>query len=124
MTRARILLVEDEALIRLLVSEVLLEQDFDVLEACSGDEAMALLEQHGDFDLLLTDVHMPGRFDGIEVARRARVRQPDLPVVFATGRPDTLRAFGTLGSREMLLAKPFSPLEALRTVERLLGAHV
>lgn len=121
MAKARILLVEDEPLIRMLVSEVLLEEDFDVLEAGNGAEALALLEQYGSFDLLLTDVHMPGRFDGLDVVRHARARLPGLTVVFATGRPDTLKGFGALGPRDALLAKPFSPLDVVRLVERLLS---
>ena len=82
---------------------------------------MTLLEQDVDFDLLLTDVHMPGRFDGIAVARQARTRHPDLPVVLATGRSETLRAFGPLGPTEICLSKPYSPLEAVSIVEQRLG---
>ena len=121
MARARILVVEDEPFIRDLLLEVFQEAEFDVAEANNGEEAVALLERDGGFDLLLTDVHMPGRFDGIALARQARTRHPNLPVVFATGRPETLRTFGPLGPREVCLSKPYSPLEALRIVEQLLG---
>ena len=120
LARARILLVEDEPLIRELLSETLLEADFEVMEAGTGREAVETLERCGGFDLLLTDVHMPGRLNGVDVARHARARQPDLPVVFATGRPESLESFGKPGPRDICLAKPFSPSEALRTVELLL----
>ena len=123
MMKACILLVEDEPLIRSLLVEVLLEEDFEVVEAADGHAAMDALKRHEGVDLLLTDVHMPGGVSGIDVARHARARDPDLPVVFATGRPETLKNFGTLGAREVCLAKPFSPLEALKVVKKLLSAR-
>jgi CheY-like chemotaxis protein len=123
LTKARILLVEDEPLIRALLAETLHEADFDIVEAGNGEEAMATLERQDGFDLLLTDVHMPGRFSGVDVARFARARDPDLPVVFATGRPETLDDFGTLGSRDVCLAKPFRPRQAVDVVTRLLAAE-
>jgi CheY-like chemotaxis protein len=122
LAKARILLVEDEPFIRDLLSEVLQEADLDVSEASNGEEAVDLLQRDAGFDLLLTDVHMPGRFDGIAVARQARARRPELLVVFATGRPETLHTFGPLGPRDVCLFKPFSPSEVLRLVERLLGS--
>ncbi|HEY0423702.1 MAG TPA: response regulator, partial [Rhodopila sp.] len=103
MTRARILLVEDEPLIRSLLAETLLEGGLEIVEAGSGEEAVEALGQHDTFDLLLTDVHMPGGISGVDVARHARARDPDLPVVFATGRPESLNDFGTLGLREVCL---------------------
>ncbi len=124
MGRACILLVEDEQFIRELIAEVLLEADLDVLEAADGEAAMELLKQRGRVDLLMTDVHMPGRINGVDLARRARLRYPELPVVFATGRPETLKAFGELGPRDICMSKPFTPMEVLRVVERLLAAQV
>jgi CheY-like chemotaxis protein len=123
LTRARILLVEDEPLIRSLLAETLLEGGLEIVEAGSGEEAVDALERHDTFDLLLTDVHMPGGISGVDVARHARGRDPGLPVVFATGRPESLSDFGTLGLREVCLAKPFSPTEALNVVKRLLSAR-
>jgi CheY-like chemotaxis protein len=120
LTRARILLIEDEPLIRDLLAEVLLEADFEIMEAGDGEQALEMLERHDRLDLLLTDVHLPGRFNGVDVALNARTRHPDLPVVFATGRPETLKSFGKLGLREVCLPKPLSPIEALTVVERLL----
>lgn len=122
MPKAHILLVEDEFLIRLVLSEAFLDEDFAVTEAGNGMEAVAALESNGAFDLLLTDVHMPGQLDGVALARHARVRHPELPVIFATGRPEALQAFGAMGERDVVLSKPFSPSEALRMVKRLLGS--
>ncbi len=116
---ARILLVEDDPFIRELLLETLLDADFEVIEAGNGEEAVAMLDQNA-FALLLTDVHIPGPFNGVDVARYARAQQPDLPVVFATGRPEVLSSFGELGAREVCLVKPFAPSEALETIKTLL----
>lgn len=121
LTKARVLLVEDEPFIREVLAEVLLEADLEVTEAGDGGEALALLNGQDGFDLLLTDVHMPGCIDGVAVALHARALQPRLLVVFATGRPEALGAFGRLGPREVCLAKPFRPSEALSIVQRLLA---
>ena len=123
MPKAHILLVEDEFLIRLVLLESFLDEDFAVTEAGNGAEAVAAMEGNGAFDLLLTDVHMPGQLDGVAVALHARARHPELPVIFATGRPEALQTFGALGERDGVLAKPFSPSEALRMVRRLLGSE-
>ena len=117
-----ILLVEDEVLIRLIVAEELTESGFEVREAEDGDHAAALIEAQADaFELLVTDIHMPGRLDGIEVARLLRERRPDVPVIYVTGRPGVLNGLGHLGNRAVLLAKPFAPSELLAVVQRLLG---
>ena len=117
---SQILIAEDETMLRAIAVEMLEDAGFSVFQAGDGEEAVDMLERHHSLDLLLTDVHLPGRFNGVDVALYARARHPDLPVVFATGRPETLKSFGKLGLREVCLAKPFSPIEALTVVERLL----
>lgn len=117
-----ILVVEDEFLIRLIVAEELIKNGFVVCEAENGDQASALIEARPDaFTLLVTDIHMPGRLDGIEVARLLRERHPDIPVIYTTGRPDVIEALGPLGKREVLMPKPFAPSDLLAVVRRLLG---
>jgi CheY-like chemotaxis protein len=86
----RVLLVEDEYLIRLWLADCLREAGFDVTEAENGDRALALLDIAEGFDLLITDLHMPGRADGNAVAAGAKLRYPGLPVIYATGRCDTV----------------------------------
>jgi CheY-like chemotaxis protein len=68
MAALRVLLVEDEGLIRLLTAEVLHEEGFEVVEAWNGVEAIRLLDGPDGFDVLFTDVRMPGTLDGIDVA--------------------------------------------------------
>lgn len=115
-----VLLVEDESLIRLTLAETLEDAGYTVVEAESGDEACALLRTSGAFDVLLTDIQMPGVTDGIDVARSFHALHPDRPVVFMTGRPDMLTRAGRLASSEALLRKPFGSIQMLSALESLL----
>jgi CheY-like chemotaxis protein len=83
---ARVLLVEDEGLICMVTAHYLEAEGFTVVEACDGDEAVRLLDGSGPFDVLFTDVQMPGKMDGLAVATHAQAgRNRHLrPVVIAT----------------------------------------
>ncbi len=119
-----ILLVEDELLIRLLLVEELEAEGFEVRVAEDGDRAAALIEDAGtDFTLLVTDIHMPGRLNGLGVAQLMHAQHPEVPVVYTTGRPDALRGAAPLGENEALVEKPFTPSELLVVVHRLLSAR-
>lgn len=85
---ARILVVEDEFLIRFTLVEALIQEGFDVIGAESGDEALPVLQRDGTIGLLLTDIQMPGELNGRQLADRARQIRPDLPVLFMTGQAD------------------------------------
>ena len=118
-----ILLVEDEPLIRRILAEELAEAGFEVREAETGEQAAALIAAAPtSFTVLVTDIHMPGSLDGIELARLLRAQRPDIPIIYTTGRPDTLDSTGHLGARNVLIAKPFAPSYLLAVVHRLLGA--
>ena len=117
-----ILLVEDEWLIRTMFAEELMEGGFAVREARDGDQASSLImEDPTLYTLLVTDIHMPGSLDGIEIARLLRERRPDIPVIYTTGRPDVLDALQPFGAKEVLLCKPFALSALLTAVRRLLG---
>ena len=117
--RPKILIVEDEFLIRLTLLEVLMDEGYDVLESENGPDALALVQSDASISLLLTDIQMPGGLDGHAVARRARELRPDLPVIFMTGAPDN--ADGQVpGTRNMYLAKPYSPSDMCTAVKQML----
>ena len=116
----RLLLVEDEFLIRLTLSETLGDAGYDVVEAEDVDEALARLAE-GRIDLLLTDIQLPGPADGRELARRVRELDPELPVIFMTGRPDPGRDGAPGARREVFISKPYLPSEVCAAVARLLG---
>ena len=117
-----ILVVEDEFLIRLIVAEELADAGFVVCEAESGDAAAQLIEaETEDFSLLITDIHMPGRLNGVGLGRLMRARHPDVPIIYTTGRPDALSAVGRLGDKDVFVPKPFAPSDLLTIARRLIG---
>ncbi|WP_428392857.1 response regulator [Lichenicoccus sp.] len=122
MHHSHVLLVEDEATIRMILAEVLADAGFVVTEAASGEVALRLFDEVRAFDLLVTDVHMPGRVNGVDLARAVRARWPEVPVVFVTGRPDALRRFGDLGPRDRFVLKPCRSATLLSAVESSLAA--
>ena len=121
MAKHRVLLVEDETLVRELVAEVLSDAGYQVAEAGTGDEAAALIEAPGGFDLVLTGIEMPGRLDGVAVARRARVMRPDVPVVFVSGRAEGRARTRRLGQPCLFIPKPFRLSWVLAAVRRLVA---
>jgi DNA-binding response OmpR family regulator len=121
MADERILLVEDEFLVRLTLVEALADEGFQVLEAGTGDEAAALIESDPSIRLLMTDIQLPGSLDGRRLAERVRAHRPDLPVIFMTGRPETMGPV-IPGRREVFVAKPYLPSEICAAARRLLAA--
>jgi DNA-binding NtrC family response regulator len=116
-----VLLVEDEGLIRLTLAETLEDAGYAVTEAVNGDEARILLDAANQFDLLLTDIQMPGSADGVDLAKDFHQRHPNSPVIYMTGRPDMLARVGTLSCSEALLRKPFGPTQMLDALKTLLA---
>jgi CheY-like chemotaxis protein len=118
--RERVLVVEDEELIRLMLVEVLDDEGFEVFEASTGDEAAKLIENPDGFQAVVTDIHMPGERDGIAVGRHARRRHPGIPIIYCTGRPDVLSGAETLGHRDVLVRKPYVPSQVVVALRRFL----
>ena len=85
----KILLVEDEMLVRELAFEDLVDAGHDVTVAGSGDEALGILRRDQGFEVLFTDIRMPGELDGWQLAERARDLIPGLKIIFATGLNDS-----------------------------------
>ena len=103
-TTSTILVVEDDAIVRMLIVDVLEELEFKVLEADDGTAALALLKNHDTLiDLLMTDVGLP-EMDGRELAARARALRPSLPILFASGYAESLEV--PVGMH--VIGKPFS----------------
>jgi CheY-like chemotaxis protein len=81
-----VLVVDDEPLIRMDVSDIVAKAGFRVLEAASADEALRILQKQTDICVLLTDVEMPGSMDGVALAHRAHARAPGLHIIVTSGR--------------------------------------
>jgi CheY-like chemotaxis protein len=100
-----VLLVEDELLVRELASEDLSDAGFEVTAASDGDEALGYLREGRRFDLLFTDIRMPGATDGWQLARKAREILPEIREIYATGLGD---AADDLAEGEHYVRKPYS----------------
>ena len=120
MVAKKILLVEDEFLIRQTLAEALVEEGFDVIEVDRADDALRVLQAEPDIALLLTDVQLPGDMDGVQLASALRQGIPELPVVFMSGRPDRLESVVD-SPRDAVITKPFLPSEVCRAARRLTG---
>ena len=119
---ARILLVEDEDAVRRTIGRILTDRGHVVVEAASGDAGLAVFERSGvPFDILLTDVVMPGRLQGPMLAKELKQRAPDLGIVFMSGYANEAVVNGNgLRHDDLYLMKPIQRRELLRLIDRLL----
>jgi|HubBroStandDraft_1064217.scaffolds.fasta_scaffold465908_1 CheY-like chemotaxis protein len=104
---ATILIVENEALVRLELADRLAGSGLIVLVACDADEAMVLLDAHPEIEVLFTDVSMPGSMDGIRLAHHVRGRWPPVKIIVASGMPGLESR--RLPSGSLFLSKPYAP---------------
>jgi len=104
-----ILVIDDEASVRNLVAEVLREHGYATLEAGDGPSGLRILEGEHRIDLLITDVGLPGGLNGRQVADAARMRRPDLKVLFITGYAENAAVGnGLLEPGMEVMTKPFA----------------
>lgn len=114
-----ILVVEDEDDVRELVSTSLRNRGFSVLSVPNAEVALQILLEEVKFDLLFTDIVMPGIMDGFELADRAKRLQPELKVIYATGYTHVSRRAGA-HLHGKLIQKPYRPDEIAQEVRQLL----
>lgn len=118
---ARVLVVEDDPLVRAVVARELTTQGYQVAEAPDGEAALERLAQTLEpFDLLITDLAMP-RMDGRELAERAGGLRPGLPVLFMSGHPDEATRRALVEADRPYLQKPFTAEELLSRLGEILG---
>lgn len=101
MDKKRILLVDDEEGIQLLYREEFEDEGYDVASAYSGDEAIEKFTQNPP-DLVILDINMPG-MSGIEVLRRMKEINPDLPVILSSAYQEYKQDFGSWASEEYIV---------------------
>ena len=111
------LVVDDEFLIRALLSDHLQGCGFRVLEAASADEAIGII-QRAEFsiDLVLTDIRMPGLMDGFGLARWLHTNKPGLPVILTSGDSKKAHAVKELCEERPFFEKPYEVKEVLAQV--------
>lgn len=115
----RILLAEDDDSLRGFLARALERAGYEVTSCADGEEAAAVLDEQ--WDLLLTDIVMPG-MDGIEVARLAHQRHPDLRIMFITGFAAVALSAAQASPQAKVLAKPVHLRDLVGEVERMVAA--
>jgi len=117
--KAVILVVEDEAIIRMGAVQMLEEAGFAVVEASNAHDAMKVLENRTDVRAVFTDVNMPGTWDGMRLARMVRGRWPPIHLIVTSGimSPDT----DDLPPSGRFIRKPYDPAHVIATIRELLG---
>ncbi len=117
-TRAHILVLDDDPLIRQMVSDLLTDYDYRVTTVATGAQMSEVLDLER-VDLLVLDLKLPGD-DGMQIARRLRA-ESDLPIIVVTGRRDEAdRVMALELGADDYMTKPFSPRELLARVRALL----
>lgn len=111
-----VLVVEDEALVRMMAVDMLEDAGCTVLEAATADEAWQILESRSDIGVLFTDIEMPGSMNGFALAARVAERWPHIRLVITSGRcrprPSDVPAHG------MFVPKPYLADQVLNAFDR------
>lgn len=117
-----ILVVEDEAVIRLCTTATLEDAGFRVLEAGNSAEAIEILSQHTGISILMTDVHMPGEMNGLALVAQVRRDYPDIRAIVVSGNATAADA-STAGATGFL-SKPFLAQTMVQAVNDTIKRHL
>ncbi|MBL0370910.1 PAS domain S-box protein [Rhizobium sp. KVB221] len=116
----RVLVVEDDPMVGEFAAATLISLGYSVTSAADASEALQILETDGSFDLVFSDVVMPGPIDGRAMASKIAAQYPNLPVVLTTGYADIERISAT--SRFRPLAKPYTRRQVAEALREAIGA--
>jgi len=108
-----VLIVDDEQYIRTLACSVLTDEGFNVLEASGTAEALELAARH-NIDVLLTDLHMPGSLNGLQLAAEIRATDPLVRVIISSGDDASVLKDDATGA--VFLGKPYRPHQLTNAV--------
>jgi CheY-like chemotaxis protein len=119
-TNPLVLIVDDEALLRMHAADLLEDAGYATLEAANADEALRILEQRPEVRLLFTDIQMPGKLDGLGLAREVHRRWPKILLVVTSGqvRPSE----DEIPDNGCFVAKPYAPEDLLTQVDAQVDA--
>lgn len=113
--RKCILVVEDELLIGMMLSDELRDAGYDVIEAFNADEALALLRSPVPVHLIVSDVRMPGSMDGIGLLRVVKQTLPTIPVIITSAHLQP--ALDAIDGASLFIAKPYKVELVVKAVE-------
>jgi PAS domain S-box-containing protein len=119
----KVLVVDDEPIIRMLVMEALEDARYSGIEACDGAAALKILQSELGVEMLITDVGLPGGMNGRQLADAGRVSRPDLKVLFITGYAEkSVIGDGDLATGMQILTKPFAMETLTRKIRDMVEA--
>src|SRR2546427_8459413 len=117
----RILIVDDEEVLRDVLEAVLRREDFDVVMAATGEHALAILDEDDNIDLVILDIMLPG-ISGIDTLRALRIANPSLPVIVITAYSSIDGAIEAMKHGAFhYIPKPFKNEEVILTVNKALA---
>src|SRR5215207_5219524 len=101
-TKPKVLVVEDEMVLRMRAVDIVEDAGFTAVEAVNADEALSILESRSDISLLFSDIQMPGSMDGLKLAHAVHHRWPSIKIILVSGQikvagaeaPEDSRFFG------------------------------
>lgn len=111
----RVLLVEDEVLISMMIEDAMVARGFEVYTATNAGDALQLLSE-ASVDVLFTDINIDGDMDGRALARRARELRPDLAVLYASG---TMKGIADAVPGSTFVPKPYAPADVCAIVAEM-----
>jgi two-component system, response regulator PdtaR len=114
-----VLVLEDEALVRMSSADVIRDLGFEVIEAVDADHAISLLESVPGVMVVFTDIQMPGSMDGLLLAAVVRDRWPPIALLITSGKMRPASSDMPTGAR--FISKPYSPLELKGQLQSLTG---
>lgn len=117
-----VLIVEDEAAVRMLVADLLQGEGYRTIEVPDGTAGLEVLQSGVVIDLLISDVGLPGGMNGLQLAKAGRHGRPELPVLLITGyAADALADHGSLEPGMSVLTKPFTIASLTERIRTLIG---
>jgi CheY-like chemotaxis protein len=117
-----VLVVEDEMMVRMPIAEYLRDCGYNVVEAADASEAIAAVDAEGPVSLVFSDVRMPGKMDGFELAEWFRSHHPSVPVLLTSGYNGGRALPPGSVSRQRFIEKPYSQMQVARRIAALLDA--
>jgi two-component system, response regulator PdtaR len=119
-----VLVVEDEVVVRMSVAAYLRDCGYQVIEAKTADEAMAVLGTQTKIDVVFSDILMPGSMDGLALSRWLHRMQPEIKILLTSAIVRAAEIAGQLSADETaLMSKPYDYEELRRRIETLIAQH-
>jgi CheY-like chemotaxis protein len=120
-TTPTVLVVDDEALVRLVIADYLRDCGYRVFEAGGPEDAVAILDADLRIDVVLTDLELPGRSSGLELARWIRKRHPQIKVILSSGLYSAAELAGELCEAGPPIMKPYDSATVVQRIRGLMA---